>query len=195
MSAGRRTPPRSGAVAAWSQAESVAPVLYLNPGSAGRRRSRLRRSTSRRTACDCHQQRAQRKAFEVEPDRRDVRAERSPGRTSNPDVRRASNSSLGMRWTCRRFDAFGLRRARYRCRTKGPLCASPSMPWPLLRVMESRDVLLKRCLPSTETATTAPFGAGSCSSGCRISDSGTFAERPIQLDDLEIQDDRERHPK
>ena len=42
-----------------------------------------------------------------------------PGRTSKPDFRTASNSSLGMRWTCRRFGAC-FRRARYRCRTNGP---------------------------------------------------------------------------
>ena len=37
---------------------------------------------------------------------------RSPGCTSNPDDRSASNSSLGMRCTCRRLGASGFRLAR-----------------------------------------------------------------------------------
>src|SRR6185437_3448528 len=69
------------------------------------------------------------------------------------------------------------------------------MPWPLVKLIDGRDVLLNRCLPSTDTATTAPSETGSCHAEYRISDSDTFAERPVQSDDLEIQDDRERHPK
>jgi len=69
------------------------------------------------------------------------------------------------------------------------------MPWPLVNVIDGRDVLLKRCLPSTDTATTVPSGAGSCHAECRISDSDTFAERPVQADDREVKERRKRHPE
>src|ERR1700710_103788 len=69
------------------------------------------------------------------------------------------------------------------------------MPWPLVNAIASRDVLLKRCLPSTDTATTAPSGTECCRSEFRILDLGTFAERPGQSDDLEMEERRERHPK
>jgi hypothetical protein len=139
-------------------------------------------------------QRAQRQAFEIKPDRRGVLAEISGAHFESGRPERIEQFRSGLRWTCRRLGAFGSRRAKYRCRTKGPECVSPSTPWPLVRAMENREALLKRCLPSTDTATTAPSRAGSCCSGFRMSASGTFAERPIQPGDLEIQEGRERHP-
>src|ERR1700749_3537300 len=69
------------------------------------------------------------------------------------------------------------------------------MPWPLVNVIDGRDILLKRCLPSTDTATTVPSGAGSCHAECRISDLDTFAERPVQADDHEVKERRKCHPE
>ena len=97
---------------------------------------------------------------------------KSPGPTSKPAFRNVSNNSLGMRWTCRRFGARGFRRARYRCRTNWPLWASPSTPCPIVTMMESREVLLNRCLASIATATTDPRRTGnSLSLGRSISSS------------------------
>jgi hypothetical protein len=54
----------------------------------------------------------------------------------------------------------------------------------LVNVIDSREILLKRCRPSMDTATTAPFGM-ECCSGSRISDSGTLAHGRFNRNDLE----------
>ncbi len=46
-----------------------------------------------------------------------------------------------------------------------------------------------------DTATTWPSGTASSFSDCCNPDLSTFAERPIQPDDLEVQERSERHPK
>ena len=54
------------------------------------------------------------------------------------------------------------------------------MPWPLVNVFDSREILLKRCRPSMDTATTAPFAILFGKSDFWL---GHVAEWPIQSGD------------